>query len=166
MWTVIKINRKKLNFLKNDLKKKIESETVIYSPKTFIGYKSANKKNKIREIHLLGDYIFCYNKHFDKSNILNKLKFLRGIKHLLIGSINSQKEIKFFIDKCKKSETHDGYITNNFYDLCLKSDYKFLSGPFVDNIFKILEFQKNKLKILVGTIKTTIKKDEIAFRPA
>ena len=62
-------------------------------------------KNKIREIHLLGDYIFCYNKHFDKSNILNKLKFLRGIKHLLIGSINSQKEIKFFIDKCKKSET-------------------------------------------------------------
>ena len=166
MWTVIKIDQKKLDFLKTDLKKKIKSETVIYSPKTFIGYKSSNKKITTREIYLLGDYIFCFNKHFDKSNILNRLKFIRGIKQLLISSVNSQKEIKFFIDKCKKSETNHGYITNNFYDLCLKNEYKFSSGPFTNNIFKILEFQKNKLKILVGTIKTTIKKDEIAFRPA
>ena len=166
MWTVIKIDRKKINFLKTDLKTKIKTETVIYSPKTFIEYKSVNKKNITREIHLLGDYIFCFNKHFNKSNILNKLKFIRGIKYLLSGSFNSQKEIEFFIDKCKKSETQDGYITSNFYDLCLKNEYKFSSGPLTNNIFKILEFQKNKLKILVGSIKTTIKKNEIVFRPA
>ena len=33
---------------------------------------------------------------------------------------------------------------------------KFISGPFANMIFEILKKQKNKLKILVGNIVTTI----------
>ena len=43
--------------------------------------------------------------------------------------------------------------------------YKFSSGPFTDKIFKIIELQKNKIDILMGNIKTKIKKKEFLFTP-
>ena len=162
MWAVIKIDRKKIGLLKSDLNKKLRSETLIYSPKTFI--KISNKKI-IKEIHLLGDYIFCFNKNFNKTEVIKDLKFIRGIKYFLEGYLKSQKEIETFIHKCKNSENKEGYVSSNFFNLNFNNEYKFSNGPFANSIFRIIEFQKNRFKILVGSLKTTIKKKDYLFRP-
>ena len=51
------------------------------------------------------------------------------------------------------------------FQLQLDLKYKFASGPFIDKIFQIINIQQNKIKILVGEIKTTIKKNEFLFNP-
>ena len=43
---------------------------------------------------------------------------------------------------------------------------KFVSGPFTNMIFEVIEKQKNKLKILVGNVVTTISdKNNYLYRP-
>ena len=109
--------------------------------------------------------MFCFHKNFNNQNVVNNLKFTRGLKYLLGGYVQSQEEIKKFIKKCKDSESTKGYLTQNFFELCVNSKYQFTSGPFTETIFKIINLQKNKISILLGNIKTTIKKDEFLFSP-
>ena len=64
---------------------------------------------------------------------------------------------------------HDDYNENfksmnqNFFDKQEVSKYKFMSGPFVNKIFQITNIQHNKIKILIGDLKTTINKKEFLF---
>ena len=113
----------------------------------------------------MGDYIFCFHKKFSQIETIKKLKFSKGIKYFLDGFYKSQSDIENFVLKCKKSENTSGYISHNFFTLNLTTEYKFSNGPFASNIFKILELQKNKLEILIGSFKTTIKKNEFLFSP-
>jgi len=126
-----------------------------------------NRNNKIinKEYNILGDYIFCYDKKLKNKGILNQLKFVKGLKYILDGFLSTQEEIELFINKCKKLENQKGYITQNFFQLQQDLKYKFASGPFIDKIFQIINIQQNKIKILVGEIKTTIKKNEFLFNP-
>ena len=96
---------------------------------------------------------------------VNNLKFSRGLKYFLQGSAIFQSEIEKFISKCKSLENHDGYLSNDFYELNVNSKYKFSSGPFAEKIFKIMELQKNKIDILIGDFKTTISKEKYSFYP-
>ena len=164
MWTVIKIDRKKFFFLKQDLKIKFGSDAEIYRPKLLIEKYKNNKLSK-KEFDLLGDYLFCYHKSFVQEGLMEQLKFTKGVKYLLNGFVSSQREIKKFIDKCKSLENEQGYIRQSFYDLEINEYYKFSSGPFTDKIFKIVELQKNKINILMGNIKTNISKKEFLFTP-
>ena len=61
MWHIIKIDKKKIQFLKEDFKKKIGNDIIFYNPKFLV---QKYKKNKLlsKEYNLLGDYIFCYHK--------------------------------------------------------------------------------------------------------
>ena len=164
MWTIIKYEKKKLEFLKLDLEKKLGSECKFYQPKLL--YKNYRKKKLIeKEFDLLGDYLFCFNEKFDNSKFINTINYSRGLKYILNGFIESQKEICAFIDKCKLSEDTNGYLSDQFYDLNVNSNYKFFSGPFTNSIFKILELQKNKIKILMGNLKTTVNKKDFLFQP-
>ena len=43
-----------------------------------------------------------------------------------------------------------------FFKIMILRKAQFVSGPFVDMVFEIIEKQKNKLKVLVGNITTTI----------
>ena len=43
--------------------------------------------------------------------------------------------------------------------------YKFASGPFTDKIFSIVSYQKNKLNILLGNIRTTLKRKDNIIIP-
>jgi len=113
----------------------------------------------------LGDYIFCFHNEFKELEAIKKLKFVRGIKYFLEGYKGCQPDIEYFIEKCKNSENKDGYISQKFFNLNLHSEYKFSEGPFANSIFKIIEFQKNKLEILLGSLKTTVKKSDFLFRP-
>ena len=165
MWTVIKFDRKEFEFLKKDFEKFLGKDIKIYVPKLFF---QRYKKNRIviKEFNLLGDYLFCFHDKFKNPQIINSLKFTRGLKYFLNGFTDSQEEINKFIKKCKDSEDRNGYLTQNFFDLCVNSSYEFTSGPFTEKIFRIIDLQKNKINILLGNIKTTINRKRFLFNPA
>ena len=85
---------------------------------------------------------------------------------ILNGFIKSQNQIDEFIKKCKALENEKGHLSQNFYQLNLNTNYKFVSGPFAETIFKIVSLQKNKIDILMGNLKTSIKKGKFLFSPA
>ena len=157
MWIVAKYDRKKINFFLDDLKKKLNGEVLIYSPKVKIE-KLYKKKLVSKEFNILGDYIFCYNPKFENQNIFNQIKFTEGLKYFLNGFKKSQKEIKEFIEKCKKSENKNGFISSDFFDIEVNKKYKFNSGPLLNLIFQVIDVQKTKFKILISDKVTTIKK--------
>ncbi len=164
MWTVIKFDKKNLNLLKEDLRKKIGKDYKIYIPK--IRLQRFNKNKLVyKDIDLLGDYLFCFHEGFNSQNVINNLKFSRGLKYFLDGFQKSQVEISAFIKKCKDSESDKGFLSKNFFDLTLNKKYKFSSGPFTNMIFKIIDLQRNKIKVLIGDLKTTINRNEFLFSP-
>ena len=165
MWTIIKFDKKKLSFLKKDLQIKLGNNFKIYIPKLFL---HKYKKNKLikKEYNLLGDYLFCYHDDFSNNENIKKLQYSRGLKYFLDGFISHQKEIEEFVNRCKNLENEKGYISKNFFESYFTNKYyKFSTGPFVEKIFKIIELQKNKIKILMGNVKTTISKEEFLFYP-
>ena len=82
------------------------------------------------------------------------------------GHGQNQKNIIEFINYCKTFENEKGYLTQSFFKTIITKKAKFISGPFTNMIFEILEKQKNKLKILVGNVVTTIpNKTNYLYRP-
>ncbi len=164
MWTVIKFDKKNLNLLKEDLNKKIGKDYKIYIPKIRL-QRFKNNKLVYKDIELLGDYLFCFHQSFKNQKSINSLKFSRGLKYFLDGFYECQEEISIFIRKCKDSESDKGFLSKNFFDLNLNKKYKFSSGPFTNMIFKIIDLQRNKIKVLIGDLKTTINRNEFLFSP-
>lgn len=164
MWTVVKFDKKNLSLFKEDLNKKFGADYKIYIPKIRL-QKFKNNKLVYKNVELLGDYLFCFHQSFNKQQAIDSLKFSRGLKHFLDGFYECQEEISFFIRKCKDSETDKGFLSKNFFDLKINKKYKFSSGPFTNMIFKIIDLQRNKIKVLVGDLKTTINRNEFLFSP-
>ena len=164
MWIVLKFDKKNLSILNADLKKKLGEDYKFYIPKLRV-QKYKNNKLINKEFNLLGDYMFCFHKSFEQKKIITSLRFTRGLKYFLEGILGSQKEIEKFIIKCKDSENKDGFLSRDFFDLDINKKYKFSSGPFADKIFKIISLQRNRIKVLMGNIKTTIKKKEFLVTP-
>ena len=162
MWAVIKYDPKGLHQMKAEIAKKFNGVTEYYNPKIIVEYYLKNKLSR-KKINLLGDYIFCYNKNFNNKNNINEIKFIRGLKYILSGYACFQEDITKFINICKNSEKIDGCVSLDFIDLTLNAKYKFTSGPFTGKIFELINFQKNKLSILLGKIKTTTAKKEFLF---
>ena len=157
MWVVAKYDQKKTNFFFQDLKKKLKDEVIIYNPRVRI--EKFNRKKLIsKEFNILGDYILCFNPKFKNQKILSDLKFTRGLKYFLKGFYKSQKEIKEFIKKCKKSENENGFISADFFDIEVNKKYKFNNGPLLNLIFQVVEVQKTKFKIIMSDKIATIKK--------
>ena len=125
------------------------------------------KKNRLvkKVYNLLGDYLFCFNQKFSENFFLKQLNYIRGVKYFLEGFKNSQDEINQFITSCKEYENKDGYISDSIYKLETEKYYKFSSGPFTQQIFKILSIQKEKIKILIGNSITLIKKKNYSIIP-
>ena len=166
MWAIIKFTKCELELLKKDLSSKIGTDIKFYIPKI----KLQNfKKNKLynKEVLLLGDYLLCYHSNFKNCNTVNSLQYCRGLKYFLSGFVNNQKEIDDFVKKCHKYEDDKGYIKQSFFSFWYSpyKKYAFLSGPFTNMIFKIIDKQKNKIKILLGKFKTTVPEKEYLFRP-
>ena len=164
MWIIIKFDKKNLNLLKQDLGNKLGKDIKFYIPKILI---KKFYKNKLlnKEFHLLGDYMFCYHKSLSDVTFLKIIKNCKGLKYILKGCIEFQNEIVKFINKCKSFENDNGFLKQNFYDLDIKKYYKFTSGPFVEQMFSIIKIQQNKIDILIGNLKTSVKKQEFLFSP-
>ena len=164
MWVVVKFDKKNFHLLKGDFKKKIGTSYIIYRPKILI-QKYKNNKLINKEIDILGDYLFCFHKNFNKKSIVTQAQFSRGLKYFLEGFSGFQIDIKNFIERCKKLEDKKGFISQSLFEININTKYKFTSGPFAEKIFKIISFQRNKINILMGSLKTTISKKEFLFNP-
>ena len=163
MWIVLKYKKKNLGILVSELKRRFDNSLEIYNPKFKTKFKIRNKII-INELSLLNDYLFCYHKNFINPNSTNILKFIKGIKGFINGYKSSQKDIKEFIYRCRKSENKSGYLTNNFYDLYTNTKFQFNSGIFANFIFKIVNLQKNKMNILLGNLKITTEKEKYILK--
>ena len=165
MWIVIKYKKKEFDFLKKDFKKALGDLPLIFRPK--IKYeKFIKNKLHLLEKDILGDYLICHHKKFQEAGMLVILKNLRGLKYFLIDSKINQKEIINFIDHCRKNQDREGYIQQSFFDFSNIKKGIFLSGPFTNMIFNVVENQRYHLKVLVGKITTTITKDSnYLYRP-
>ena len=130
MWIVLKYEKKKIGILVNELKKKFNDDLKIYNPKFQTKLKMKNK-TIVNEMSLLGDYLFCYHENFKNPNSTNLLKFTKGIKDFINGYKSSRNDIKDFIDRCRKSENGEGYLTSKFYDLYENSKFRFSTGVFL-----------------------------------
>ena len=164
MWIVIKYDRKKVDLLEHDLRNKIGENTKIYSPKFLLEKLKRLKKNN-KQIHLLGDYCFSFNEKYSQIKYLNQVNYLRGVKYYLEGFRSNQNEIVSFIKYCKSHENEKGFLNPDFSKLYLNKSYKFFSGPFSNQIFKIISLQNKNLEILIGNLKTRIKKEKFLVQP-
>ena len=153
MWVIAKYKKKELNIFLTEFKKKIKHETKVYQPKIQIYSKSKNVLLK----SILGNYIFLWNESFKNTNILESLKFTKGIEYFLKKPENHQNQIIEFIDNCKNHEDTKGLLKPSFFMSSINDKAKFLTGPFANFAFKVIEKKENFLCVFVGGLKLTIK---------
>ena len=164
MWTIIKIDRKKISFLKKEFFEKVGKDVKFYSPKLKLK-RYINSKICIRENYLLGNYLLCFHEEFKKNSVLTSLQYCKGLKYFLKNFHSSQIEIKNFISNCKENEDSEGYIKQSFFSFKNKNKFEFISGPFTNLIFTILEENKIYIKALIGKYNISVSKEENFFRP-
>ncbi len=165
MWAIAKVKIKDLNTFKKNLLEKTNNKIRFYHPK-ILCHKYKGDKVKKSEKFILENYIFCYSDKFKESNFISEFRFLKGLEYFLQGNLQNQNNIIKFINYCKSCEDEKGYLTQSFFKTIISKKAKFVSGPFTNMIFEIIEKQKNKLKILVGNVITTIpNKKNYLYRP-
>ncbi len=165
MWIVFKYKRREFSLLKQDFRKILGDLPLIFRPK-FKCQKLVKKKLKFLEKDILDDYLICYHKKFQNMNMLTILKNSKGLKYFLADSKTNQREIISFIDYCKKNQDLDGYIKQSFFEFQNMKRGMFLSGPFTNMIFSVIENQRNKLKVIIGKATMTITKNSnYLYRP-
>jgi hypothetical protein len=155
MWMVAKIKKRELHIFKKELVKKLGLEIKFYNPKIQYNQYINNKVKKIEKF-ILENYIFCYHETFNQAKVISKVRFLKGLEYFLEGHHENQSEITKFISYCKSFEDRRGYLSPAFFESGINGRAQFVSGPFANMIFEIIEKQKNRLKILIGNFVTTI----------
>tara|TARA_B100001989_G_C24313703_1_gene351747 strand:- start:60 stop:560 length:501 start_codon:yes stop_codon:yes gene_type:complete len=165
MWIIAKYKINELAFLKNKFKEILGNEPEYFIPE--IKYnKIIKKKFKTFKKSILEGYLICFHSKFNNKEIINNLRYTRGLKCILEGFKNSQDEISNFIERCKNYEDKDGFINQDFFSDENFNKGKFVSGPFTSLIFEVLSKQSDKIEILIGKYKTTIsKKSNFLYRP-
>tara|TARA_B100000959_G_C14776181_1_gene539611 strand:- start:137 stop:634 length:498 start_codon:yes stop_codon:yes gene_type:complete len=164
MWVILKFKKKNLSLLKRDFLKYLGNDVKFYLPKLKL---QKNIKNKLhdRESFLLGDYLLCFHKSFENKNVIISLKYSKGLKYFLNNFKEAQEEIKKFVNKCKSNEDQNGFIKQCFFEFKENGIFQFLTGPFINNGFKIIGKQNTTIKILIGKLTATVSKENYLFRP-
>ena len=96
------INSNQISTFKTQLKAATDN-TEFYFPKIIF---KINKQYKTK--NLLGNYIFCFNRHFNYNKV-KSLKYLKGLNYFLENSFLIKKDIKSFIKLCKSFEDKKVY---------------------------------------------------------
>ena len=158
MWIIVKTKKNcVIKNLKANLKKLFSIEPFIYSPK-ILQQNIVGNKFKEKNYYILGNYIIIFHEKLNNKFLLNNLCFTKGIDTILNGFENSQKEIKFFVDKCRENENKKGYLIQDFFMNNLSDNIKFCSGPFVNFAINLIEVQKHKISVLAGKYKILVNK--------
>ncbi len=164
MWVVLKFNKKNLSLLKKDFFRYLGKDVKFYLPKLKLQKRIKNKIHN-NESFLLGDYLLCFHESFRNKNVLNTLRYCKGLKYFLNNFQETQDEIKNFVEKCMLNEDENGFIKQCFFEFKENGIFQFLTGPFTNTKFKIIDKQNSRIKILIGKLKTTVSKENYLFRP-
>ena len=143
MWLILKNKSNELNLALSELAK-------INLRDHYIAKTKINKKLK----NVLLNYFFL--KIDPKTNLLNKIKYTKGVHQVLEDSIHHQKVINQFIDFCKTHEDQDGFLKREFFLKFLKTKGQFTSGPFKNIFFEVLEQNDKEIKVLLDNYKHPI----------
>ena len=158
MWTVVKIKKNyNVQNFKSNLKNLFLVCPEIYSPKILQQEIRGNKFYK-KSNYILGNYLLIFHEKLKDEFFSNRLSFVKGVDIVLKGFELSQKEIKFFVEKCKKNENEDGYLVQDFFINNLNDKIRFCSGPFVNFAINLIEIQKSKVSVLAGKYKILVNK--------
>lgn len=155
MWIVARVKKNEVNIFKSKLSEKFGKEVKFYYPKVEYHRYVRNKLKRI-ENYVLENYIFCYHHKFAEEKSVFGVKFIKGLEYFLKGHLQNQNELVKFINYCKSFEDKKGYLTSGFFKNMIRKKAKFITGPFTNMIFEILERKRNISKILIGSIVTTI----------
>ena len=82
MWLIFRHKKGELKILQEEIKKKIGNLPELFCPKIKIS-KIINNKTKEFRNNFLSDYVFFYDKSFANKDLMNNLKYLRGLKTML-----------------------------------------------------------------------------------
>ena len=157
MWVVLKYKPKEFEILKDSLFKILGEMPEFYNPK-YKYERYINNKLKTFEKSILNNYLICKHNKFKDPKIVNILKNSRGLIYFLSGCEFNQKKLEEFIKFCRLNEDANGFLTQSFFKIIKKTKAKFISGPFTQMIFDIIEDRDGKLKVLLNNVNMTISK--------
>ena len=157
MWVVLKYKPKELEILKDSFFKILGEMPEFYNPK-YKYERYINNKLKTFEKSILNNYLICKHNKFKDPKIVNILKNSRGLIYFLSGCEFNQKKLEEFIKFCRLNEDANGFLTQSFFKIIKKTKAKFISGPFTQMIFDIIEDRGGKLKVLLNNVNMTISK--------
>ena len=157
MWVVLKYKPKELEILKYSFFKILGEMPEFYNPK-YKYEQYINNKLKTFEKNILNNYLICKHNKFKDPKIVNILKYSRGLIYFLSGCEFNQKKLEEFIKFCRLNEDANGFLTQSFFKIIKKTKAKFISGPFTQMIFDIIEDRGGKLKVLINNANMTISK--------
>jgi len=158
MWVVAKYKPKEIQTLKNSFFAVLGEMPEFYIPK-FKYEKYLNNKLKVYKKNILDNYLICKHNKFSDHKIIKKLKNSKGLNYFLDGFEFNQVELNNFVNICKSSEDSFGFLSQSFFDVTEKTKAKFVSGPFTQMVFEIIENKGKKLKILLNNMNLTISKN-------
>ena len=157
MWVVLKYKPKEFEILKDSFFKILGEMPEFYNPK-YKYERYINNKLKTFEKSILNNYLICKHNKFKDPKIVNILKNSRGLIYFLSGCEFNQKQLEEFIKFCRLNEDANGFLTQSFFKIIKKTKAKFISGPFTQMIFDIIEDKGGKLKVLLNNVNMTISK--------
>ena len=157
MWVVLKYKPKEFEILKDSFFKILGEMPEFYNPK-YKYERYINNKLKTFEKSILNNYLICKHNKFKDPKIINILKNSRGLIYFLSGCEFNQKKLEEFIKFCRLNEDANGFLTQSFFKIIKKTKAKFISGPFTQMIFDIIEDREGKLKVLLNNVSMTISK--------
>jgi len=157
MWVVLKYKPKEFEILKDSFFKILGEMPEFYNPK-YKYERYINNKLKTFEKSILNNYLICKHNKFKDPKIVNILKNSRGLIYFLSGCEFNQKKLEEFIKFCRLNEDANGFLTQSFFKIIKKTKAKFISGPFTQMIFDIIEDKGGKLKVLLNNANMTISK--------
>ena len=157
MWVVLKYKPKEFEILKDSFFKILGEMPEFYNPK-YKYERYINNKLKTFEKSILNNYLICKHNKFKDPKIVNILKNSRGLIYFLSGCEFNQKKLEEFIKFCRLNEDANGFLTQSFFKIIKKNKAKFISGPFTQMIFDIIEDRGGKLKVLLNNANMTISK--------
>ena len=98
--------------------------------------------------------------------MINFLSSTKGLEYFLEGSFLGQSQIDKFITLCKSFEDKKGHVQPSFFKKFLNYKARFLSGPFVDKVFEVIEKKENYIKIILNNFEIKLSdKSKYLYRP-
>ena len=91
--------------------------------------------------------MFCNHKLFSDRNFKLSLNYTSYLEYFLNYDFINQKEIIKFISYWRIMRIKM-VIKNSFFKRLIKNG-KFICGPFINNLFKVLKIEKNKLFVQI-----------------